>query len=108
MLNFLFLDVCREELNDVYVNFMPPPLFRTSKNYIISLFLKGVKPASLEKVKNPEVRKFIEKCIAKVADRLSARELLVDPFLQSDEDSGSIGRSLQPQSSNAGAFLILC
>lgn len=62
----------------------------------------GVKPASLEKVKDSEVKKFIEKCIAKVADRLSARELLVDPFLQPDEDSGSIGRSLQPQSSNAG------
>ncbi|KAL8457972.1 hypothetical protein ACS0TY_035734 [Phlomoides rotata] len=60
----------------------------------------GIKPASLEKVKDPEVRKFIEKCIAKVDDRLSAEELLLDPFLQSDEDSGSTSRSLQPQSSN--------
>ncbi|KAI3454420.1 hypothetical protein Pfo_011083 [Paulownia fortunei] len=61
----------------------------------------GIKPASLGKVKDPGVRAFIEKCIAKVSDRLSAKELLMDPFLQSDEDSGSVGRALQPQSSNA-------
>ncbi|KAL8041888.1 hypothetical protein ABFX02_09G014000 [Erythranthe guttata] len=63
----------------------------------------GIKPASLEKVKDPGVRKFIEKCISRVSNRLSAKELLMDPFLQPDEDSGSIGRSLLPQSSNANA-----
>ncbi|KAK6148293.1 hypothetical protein DH2020_019205 [Rehmannia glutinosa] len=62
----------------------------------------GIKPASLGKVKDPAVRMFIEKCIAKVSDRLSAKDLLMDPFLQSDEDSGSIDHSLQPHSSNAG------
>ncbi|KAK6153265.1 hypothetical protein DH2020_012904 [Rehmannia glutinosa] len=61
----------------------------------------GIKPASLGKVKDPGVRAFIEKCIAKVSDRLSAKELLMDPFLQSDEDSRSRGSSLQPQPSNA-------
>ncbi|KAK6123560.1 hypothetical protein DH2020_042708 [Rehmannia glutinosa] len=61
----------------------------------------GIKPASLGKVKDPAVRTFIEKCIAKVSDRLSAKDLLMDPFLQSDEDSGSIDHSLQPHSSNA-------
>ncbi|KAL0341580.1 UNVERIFIED_CONTAM: putative serine/threonine-protein kinase WNK2 [Sesamum calycinum] len=64
----------------------------------------GIKPASLEKVKDPRVRAFIEKCIAKVSDRLSAKELLMDPFLQSDEDSGSIGCSRQPRSSNADDY----
>ncbi|KAL0356260.1 UNVERIFIED_CONTAM: putative serine/threonine-protein kinase WNK3 [Sesamum radiatum] len=64
----------------------------------------GIKPASLEKVKDPGVRAFIEKCIAKVSDRLSAKELLMDPFLQSDEDSGSIGCSQQPRSSNADDY----
>nr|XP_009779089.1 PREDICTED: probable serine/threonine-protein kinase WNK3 isoform X2 [Nicotiana sylvestris]XP_016478948.1 PREDICTED: probable serine/threonine-protein kinase WNK3 isoform X2 [Nicotiana tabacum] len=54
----------------------------------------GVKPASLAKVKDPRVKAFIEKCIAKVSERLPANELLMDPFLQSDEDSGSISRSL--------------
>ncbi|OIT31671.1 putative serinethreonine-protein kinase wnk2 [Nicotiana attenuata] len=54
----------------------------------------GVKPASLAKVKDPRVKAFIEKCIAKVSERLPASELLMDPFLQSDEDSGSISKSL--------------
>ncbi|KAL0925922.1 hypothetical protein M5K25_004298 [Dendrobium thyrsiflorum] len=45
----------------------------------------GRKPDALYKVEDPEVRKFVEKCIAKVSERLSARELLNDPFLQIDE-----------------------
>ncbi|KAL2465395.1 putative serine/threonine-protein kinase WNK3 [Abeliophyllum distichum] len=53
----------------------------------------GIKPASLGKVKDPGVKAFIEKCIAKVSERLSAKELLMDPFLRADEDSGSIGKS---------------
>ncbi|KAH6761559.1 with no lysine kinase 3 [Perilla frutescens var. hirtella] len=59
----------------------------------------GVKPASLKKVKDPDVRKFIEKCIAKVPNRLSAKELLMDPFLHSDEEN--VGRSMWPHSTNA-------
>ncbi|KAL8547634.1 hypothetical protein ACS0TY_007093 [Phlomoides rotata] len=63
----------------------------------------GIKPASLGKVKDPEVRTFIEKCIAKVSDRLSAGELLMDPFLQSVEESR--GCSLQSPSTSAAAIL---
>lgn len=37
------------------------------------------------KVKDPEVRQFVEKCLATVSLRLSARELLNDPFLQIDD-----------------------
>ncbi|KAJ0790153.1 putative protein kinase WNK-NRBP family [Helianthus annuus] len=44
----------------------------------------GVKPASLAKVKDPDIRSFVEKCIAKVSDRLSAKELLMDRFLHDD------------------------
>ncbi|KAJ0751102.1 putative protein kinase WNK-NRBP family [Helianthus annuus] len=44
----------------------------------------GVKPASLAKVKDPDIRSFVEKCIAKVSDRLSAKELLMDQFLHDD------------------------
>lgn len=47
------------------------------------------------KVKDPEVRAFIEKCIAKVSDRLSAKELLMDPFLYSDGSNESVGRSIR-------------
>lgn len=54
----------------------------------------GIKPASLSKVKDPEVKKFIEKCIANASDRLSARELLMDPFLQSDGETECV-HSLQ-------------
>ncbi|KAJ1261184.1 hypothetical protein BS78_09G008200 [Paspalum vaginatum] len=41
----------------------------------------GEKPGSLAKIGDPEVKLFIEKCIAKVHERLSAKELLMDPFL---------------------------
>ncbi|XP_010550704.1 PREDICTED: probable serine/threonine-protein kinase WNK3 [Tarenaya hassleriana] len=52
----------------------------------------GIKPASLANVKDIRVRTFIEKCIAKVSDRLSAEQLLDDPFLQCHEgDIGCIG-----------------
>lgn len=44
----------------------------------------GKKPAALDKVKDPEVREFVEKCLATVSRRLPARELLMDPFLQCD------------------------
>ncbi|KAH9627554.1 hypothetical protein KSS87_005608 [Heliosperma pusillum] len=42
----------------------------------------GIKPASLSKVKDPLVKEFIEKCLVPASERLSARELLKDPFLQ--------------------------
>lgn len=55
----------------------------------------GIKPASLAKVTDPAVKAFIEKCIAHVSKRSSAKELLSDSFLQSDEQDGSTGHSLQ-------------
>ncbi|GAB4855136.1 Serine/threonine-protein kinase wnk3 [Ancistrocladus abbreviatus] len=54
----------------------------------------GVKPASLAKVTDPAVRAFIDKCIADVSERLSAKELLRDPFLLRDEDQESVVCSL--------------
>ncbi|KAL1818499.1 hypothetical protein ACET3Z_013368 [Daucus carota] len=62
----------------------------------------GVRPASLVKVKDPEVRAFIEKCIAKVPDRLPARELLLDPFLHSDGAYESVGQSIRTNPHIAG------
>ncbi|PKA61382.1 putative serine/threonine-protein kinase WNK1 [Apostasia shenzhenica] len=47
--------------------------------------ISGARPNALYRVEDPEVREFIEKCIAAVPERLSARELLNDPFLQIDE-----------------------
>ena len=51
----------------------------------IAVSLQGKKPDSLYKVQDPEVRRFVEKCLATVSDRMSAWELLNDPFLQIDD-----------------------
>ncbi|GAB2287404.1 Serine/threonine-protein kinase wnk1 [Dionaea muscipula] len=48
----------------------------------------GKKPDALYKVKDPQVLQFIEKCLAAAPSRLSARELLYDPFLQVDHNNG--------------------
>ncbi|XP_050204885.1 probable serine/threonine-protein kinase WNK6 [Mercurialis annua] len=44
----------------------------------------GIKPAALSKVKDQEMKKFIEKCIIKASQRSSAKELLMDPFLEAN------------------------
>ena len=61
----------------------------------------------MAKVTNPAVRAFIEKCIAEVSERLTAKELLMDPFLQLDQDHGSRGRSLLPKTHHLGKFLYI-
>ncbi|KAG5618061.1 hypothetical protein H5410_017885 [Solanum commersonii] len=91
------------ELVDIYafgmcllelVTFEYPYVECTNAAQIYKKVTSGIRPASLAKVKDPGVKAFIDKCIAKVSERLSAKELLMDPFLQSDDDSGSISRSL--------------
>ncbi|KAK8472645.1 hypothetical protein PHAVU_002G270000 [Phaseolus vulgaris] len=42
----------------------------------------GIKPFALSKVTDPEMKSFIEKCLVPASQRLSAKELLMDPFLQ--------------------------
>ncbi|KAL6658363.1 hypothetical protein ACP70R_003949 [Stipagrostis hirtigluma subsp. patula] len=46
---------------------------------------EGIKPVALSKVKDAEVRNFIESCLASAPDRLPACELLKSPFLQKDD-----------------------
>ncbi|CAN6362338.1 unnamed protein product [Urochloa humidicola] len=46
---------------------------------------EGIKPAALSKIKDLEVRSFIESCLASAADRLPASELLKSPFLLKDD-----------------------
>nr|XP_043629992.1 probable serine/threonine-protein kinase WNK10 isoform X2 [Erigeron canadensis] len=48
------------------------------------IYKKGIKPAGLLKVKDPQVKEFIEKCLVPVSQRLPAKELLKDPFLSSE------------------------
>ncbi|KAM3269755.1 hypothetical protein P3S67_029661 [Capsicum chacoense] len=42
----------------------------------------GVKPASLGKVTDPQIKAFIEKCLVPASLRFPAKDLLKDPFLQ--------------------------
>ncbi|KAK6947971.1 Protein kinase domain [Dillenia turbinata] len=60
----------------------------------------GIKPASLSKVTDPEVKQFIEKCIVPASMRLSAKELLKDPFLAPESTKQPIFYDLQSPSSN--------
>ena len=46
----------------------------------------GVRPQALSKIKDPEVRAFIEKCLAQPRARPSAAELLKDPFFDEVDD----------------------
>ncbi|XP_024025589.1 probable serine/threonine-protein kinase WNK3 isoform X2 [Morus notabilis] len=96
------------ELVDIYafglcllelVTFEYPYVECANAAQIYKKVTSGIKPASLAKVTDPEVRNFIEKCIAKVSDRLPAKELLMDPFLRSDADE-SISRSVLVRSHN--------
>ncbi|KAA8531033.1 hypothetical protein F0562_005742 [Nyssa sinensis] len=48
----------------------------------------GIKPVALSKVKDSKMKLFIEKCLVPASQRLSAKELLKDPFLQIDGLSG--------------------
>lgn len=57
---------------------------------------QGKKPEGLDKVKDPEVRGFIEKCLATVSLRLSAGELLYDHFLCIDEGESDM-RSVESE-----------
>ncbi|KAB2609264.1 serine/threonine-protein kinase WNK3 [Pyrus ussuriensis x Pyrus communis] len=93
------------ELVDIYafgmcllelVTFEYPYVECSNAAQIFKKVTSGVKPASLAKVTDPGVKAFIEKCIVKVSERLPAKELLMDPFLQSDANRESISRSLRP------------
>lgn len=64
------------------VTFEYPYVECTNAAQIYKKVTSGIKPASLAKVTDPQVKTFIEKCIAKVSERLSAKELLDDPFLK--------------------------
>ncbi|CAK7340913.1 unnamed protein product [Dovyalis caffra] len=81
------------ELVDIYsfgmcilemVTFEYPYSECTHPAQIYKKVISGKKPDALYKVNDPEVRQFVEKCLATVSLRLSARELLNDPFLQID------------------------
>ncbi|XVF63119.1 hypothetical protein PTKIN_Ptkin09bG0063200 [Pterospermum kingtungense] len=105
---FMAPEVYEEEYNelvDIYsfgmcilemVTFEYPYSECTHPAQIYKKVVSGKKPEALYKVKDPEVKEFVEKCLATVSRRLPARELLKDPFLQID-DYGSDLNSIECQ-----------
>jgi len=57
--------------------------------------ISGVKPASLNKVNDPQVKQFIEKCLVPASLRLPAIELLKDPFLATENSKDTVSGSLK-------------
>ncbi|KAF5197064.1 Serine/threonine-protein kinase WNK1 [Thalictrum thalictroides] len=67
-------------------------------NTVVKIYkrvISGVRPEAMNKVKDPEVKAFIEKCLAKPRGRPSASELLQDPFFHGldDNDDNNINSS---------------
>uniref|UniRef100_A0A0D9WWA2 non-specific serine/threonine protein kinase n=1 Tax=Leersia perrieri TaxID=77586 RepID=A0A0D9WWA2_9ORYZ len=88
---------CYDELADVYsfgmcvlemVTLDFPYSECSNPIKIYKRVISGIKPAALYRVRDPAVRRFIERCIAPAARRPAARELLDDPFLMQIEDDG--------------------
>ncbi|KAJ6727279.1 SERINE/THREONINE-PROTEIN KINASE WNK WITH NO LYSINE -RELATED [Salix purpurea] len=57
--------------------------------------ISGVKPASLDKVNDPQVKQFIEKCLVPASSRLPAIELLKDPFLATENSKDTVSGSMK-------------
>ncbi|KAJ6986860.1 hypothetical protein NC653_020174 [Populus alba x Populus x berolinensis] len=57
--------------------------------------ISGVKPASLNKVNDPQVKQFIEKCLVPASLRLPAMELLKDPFLATENSKDTVSGSMK-------------
>ncbi|XP_020886694.1 serine/threonine-protein kinase WNK2 isoform X2 [Arabidopsis lyrata subsp. lyrata] len=97
---FMAPEVYDEEYNelvDVYafgmcvlemVTFDYPYSECTHPAQIYKKVTSGKKPEAFYLVKDPEVREFVEKCLATVTCRLTALELLEDHFLQEDNVDG--------------------
>lgn len=94
------------ELADIYsfgmcmlemVTFEYPYSECKSQAQIYKKVSAGIKPASLDKVCYPELKEFIEKCLVPANQRISARELLEDPFLAPKSQEAPL-RMLNPPS----------
>lgn len=51
-----------------------------------TFFVQGKLPGAFYRIEDLEARRFIGKCLVTASKRLSAKELLLDPFLASDKD----------------------
>ncbi|KAE7999330.1 hypothetical protein FH972_003772 [Carpinus fangiana] len=57
--------------------------------------ISGIKPASLSKVSDPQIKEFILKCLVPASERLSAKELFQDQFLRVENPKEPIRDPLQ-------------
>lgn len=64
----------------------------------------GIRPASLGKVNDLEVKEFIEKCLVPASMRLPAMELLKDPFLAVEDSNNLVSSPLHFAVSNSLHF----
>lgn len=99
------------ELVDIYafgmcllelVTFEYPYVECANAAQIYKKVTSGIKPASLAKVTDLEVKAFIEKCIAHASERLPAKDLLMDPFLLSGFESEIVGGSSRSRTHHSG------
>ncbi|XWS44761.1 hypothetical protein CRYUN_Cryun15aG0075400 [Craigia yunnanensis] len=64
--------------------FMAPEIECRNSAQIYKKVSSGIKPAVLSRVNDQEMKLFIEMCLVPAPQRLSAKELLMDPFLQAN------------------------
>ncbi|XWS46266.1 hypothetical protein CRYUN_Cryun14cG0050200 [Craigia yunnanensis] len=64
----------------------------------------GIKPASLSKVVDPQIKEFIEKCLVPASERLSAMEFLDDPFLKVENPKEPIILPMQVSNQSSKAI----
>ncbi|MCH87213.1 WNK kinase, partial [Trifolium medium] len=69
--------------------FMAPEMYDENYNELADIYSfgmcmleLGIMPVALSKVIDPDIKAFIEKCLVPASQRLSAKELLMDPFVQ--------------------------
>ncbi|KAE8733455.1 No lysine kinase 10 isoform 2 [Hibiscus syriacus] len=82
--------------------FMAPELYDEEYNELVDIYCfglcmleMGIKPASLGKVNDPQVKQFIEKFLLPASIRLSAVELLKDSFLLAETPNEPLSVPLQ-------------
>lgn len=63
---------------------------------LFRFLLQGKKPAALNRVQDPLVKAFVKRCLCTAETRPSAQELLLDPFLQCEEDRDSQESRITP------------
>jgi len=78
----------------VFMKFFFPQDITRLHGHSQYIILQGIKPAALSKVIDPEIKSFIEKCIVPASKRFSAKELLMDPFVQVNGSTKNISLPL--------------